>query len=82
MFCPKCKKEVQTKREDIDWFLLIILAIFTAGFGVLIYLYFYFKKVENHCVWCESICQNSNIYITQTIPSNNTTYKNRIIQIK
>ncbi|MBD3214217.1 MAG: hypothetical protein GF311_16525 [Candidatus Lokiarchaeota archaeon] len=62
MYCKKCGCEVPTKREDIDWFLLVILAIFTAGFGVLIYLAIYFDKPENRCVYCNSVCIASNEY--------------------
>lgn len=62
MYCEKCKCEVPTKREDIDWFLLVILAIFTAGFGVLIYLAIYFDKPENRCIHCNSVCIPSKEY--------------------
>lgn len=64
MYCPNCQAEVYTKREDIDWFLLVILAIFTAGFGVLIYLAIYFDKPENRCVHCNTICVASHEYKT------------------
>jgi hypothetical protein len=62
MYCKKCGAEVPTKREEIDWFLLVILTIFTAGFGVLIYLAIYFDKPENRCVYCNSVCVALNEY--------------------
>jgi hypothetical protein len=61
MYCPQCEKEVQTKREDINWAILVVLTIFTAGIGVLIYLSVYFRKPMNHCVYCNSVC-----YIKET----------------
>ncbi|MFO7797340.1 MAG: hypothetical protein ACQERB_09370 [Promethearchaeati archaeon] len=62
MYCKKCCKDVPTKREEINWFLLVILAIFTSGFGVFIYLIIYFNKPENRCIYCNSICQPSEEY--------------------
>ena len=56
MYCPNCQKEVQTKREDINWALLVLLTIFTAGIGVLVYLSAYFKKPMNKCIYCNAIC--------------------------
>ncbi len=74
MYCPKCEMEVNTQREEINWVLLIILAIFTAGIGVLIYLAIYFNKPENRCIHCDSICQKTVIvhtkYSTQTVVPN------------
>jgi hypothetical protein len=46
-YCPKCAKEVYMKREEIDICLCIILAIFTAGIGLLIYMVIYLDKKEN-----------------------------------
>ena len=78
MYCPKCKVEVSTQRDEINWVLLVILAIFTAGFGVLIYLAYYFNKPENKCIHCNSICQDTYAYasppstvITPSIDRNN-----------
>ncbi|MBD3196015.1 MAG: zinc-ribbon domain-containing protein [Candidatus Lokiarchaeota archaeon] len=73
MYCPKCMKEVNTKREDLDWFLLIILAVFTAGFGVIIYLFIYFDKPENRCMHCNSICEPAKF-----IQVNNSNYQKPI----
>jgi len=56
-YCPSCKMNVLTVREDIDMCLIIILCIFTAGIGVLIYLAIYYEKEPIRCVHCKSICQ-------------------------
>lgn len=55
--CPHCNDTVLLRREEIDVFLAIILAIFTAGFGVLIYLLIYYNQEPNHCVHCNSVCE-------------------------
>jgi len=52
-YCPHCNKIVRAKREDLDILLIIILAIFTAGIGVAIYLAIFYSKYEkNLCVKC------------------------------
>ena len=56
-YCPNCKMNVLTVREDINICLLIILGIFTAFIGPLIYLAIYYEKEPNRCVHCKSICQ-------------------------
>lgn len=56
-YCPNCKMNVLTTREDPDIFLVIILCIFTAGIGLLIYLAIYYDKEPSRCVHCKSICQ-------------------------
>ena len=56
-YCPNCKQNVLTVREDINICLLIILGIFTAFIGPLIYLAIYYDKEPNRCVHCKSICQ-------------------------
>jgi hypothetical protein len=38
MYCPKCKMNVYTKKNDFNIGLAIILAIFTGGIGLLIYV--------------------------------------------
>jgi len=57
IFCPKCNTNVLGAREEIDWFLVIILAIFTAGIALIVYLIVYYGKPENHCIHCHSIGQ-------------------------
>ena len=57
MYCPKCKMNVFTVREDLDIGLIIILCIFTAGIGAIIYLAIYFDNDANRCIHCKSICQ-------------------------
>jgi hypothetical protein len=49
--------KVLTAREEIDIGLIIILIIFTAGLGALIYLAIYYDKQENRCVHCKTICK-------------------------
>jgi len=56
-YCPNCKKNVMMVRADINVPLIIILAIFTAGFGVLVYFLFYVSNEPNRCIHCKSICQ-------------------------
>ena len=56
MYCPKCKMNVFTVRDDLDIGLLIILCIFTAGIGAIIYLAIYFDNDANRCIHCKSIC--------------------------
>ncbi|MBA7531185.1 hypothetical protein ES705_23396 [subsurface metagenome] len=57
MYCSNCKTNVLTMREEIDICLVIILCIFTAGFGLLIYLAIYYDKKPIHCVHCKATCQ-------------------------
>ena len=55
-YCPNCKMNVLTVREDINLCLIIILCILSAGIFVLIYLAIYYDKEPNRCVHCKSIC--------------------------
>jgi len=57
MFCPQCKTNVLTSREDIDICLAIILLIFTGGIGLIIYLAIYYGRDPNRCVHCNSTCK-------------------------
>ncbi len=59
MYCPVCEEEVQCKREDINWAILVLLTIFTAGFGNLIYIAVWLKKPMNRCQICDSFCYRS-----------------------
>ena len=54
-YCAHCKQNVLLKREDIDICLAIILLLFTAGIGLVIYLIIYYSKPLNRCVHCNSI---------------------------
>jgi len=78
-YCPNCKMNVLTVREDLDICLIIILGIFTAGIGILIYLAIYYEKEQNRCVHCKSICHPiSKIQHTgdfNSKPSNINKYK-------
>ncbi len=51
-YCNRCNQEVLLKREEIDTCLAIVLLIFTAGIGLLIYLAIYYSKPEDRCVHC------------------------------
>jgi hypothetical protein len=51
-WCPRCQQNVLLKREEIDTCLAIILLIFTAGIGLLIYLAIYYSRPEENCVHC------------------------------
>ncbi len=57
MYCEKCQTNVLTKREDLDIGIIILLFIFTAGVGIMIYLIVYCDKQPNRCIHCNSICK-------------------------
>ena len=57
MYCEKCQTNVLTKREDLDIGIIILLFIFTAGLGIIIYLIVYYDKKPNRCIHCNSICK-------------------------
>ncbi len=57
MYCPKCKMNVYTKPNQFNIGLAIILAIFTGGIGLLIYVAVYLDKSQKpRCIHCDSIC--------------------------
>ncbi|MFX0039809.1 MAG: hypothetical protein ACFFCY_03815 [Promethearchaeota archaeon] len=57
MYCPECKMNVYTKPNDFNIALAIILAIFTGGIGLLIYLAVYLdKEHKRRCIHCNSVC--------------------------
>ncbi|MFX1418331.1 MAG: zinc-ribbon domain-containing protein [Promethearchaeota archaeon] len=51
-WCPRCQQNVLLKREEIDTCLAIILLIFTAGIGLIIYLAIYYSRPEENCIHC------------------------------
>ncbi len=53
-YCPRCQQNVLLTREEIDTCLAIILLIFTAGIGLLIYLAIYYSKPEEYCAHCRA----------------------------
>lgn len=65
MYCPKCKMNVETKKEDFRVGLAIILVIFTGGLGLLIYAAIYLDKAKNRCIHCSSVC-NSQLISNQS----------------
>ena len=68
LYCPKCKLDVETKREDFRVGLAIILVIFTGGLGLLIYAAIYLDKAKNRCIHCNSVCNTRLV--------NNQSYSN------
>lgn len=68
-WCPRCQQNVLLKREEIDTCLAIILLIFTAGIGLIIYLAIYYSKAEDRCIHCSAKIttpQTQSPYISQT----------------
>ena len=82
MYCPRCETNVLAAREDMDICLLLILAIFTAGFGLIIYLIYYYSQDENRCIHCHSICtlQQTGQEVSLTSPVLNPYRQNRETQ--
>ncbi len=57
MYCPKCNMNVYTKKNEFNIGLAIILAIFTGGIGLLIYVAIYLDKEHKpRCIHCDSVC--------------------------
>lgn len=76
-FCPKCKEEVLLKRNDLDICLLIILTIFTAGIGTIIYLIIYYSTEPKRCLKCNSLCvplslQNKQLPVNTDVKNPNS----------
>ena len=70
-YCPRCQQNVLLTREEIDTCLAIILLIFTAGIGLIIYLAIYYSKPEEYCVHCGAkitAFQTPSPYTHQTQP--------------
>ncbi|UCC20740.1 MAG: zinc-ribbon domain-containing protein [Promethearchaeota archaeon] len=69
-WCPRCQQNVLLKREEIDTCLAIILLIFTAGIGLIIYYAIYHSRPENRCVHCGGIIttQQQSPYTYQSSP--------------
>lgn len=56
MYCPNCKMNVSTSRDDLNIPLAILLGIFTGGIGLLIYLAIWYPK-DDRCIHCKSVCE-------------------------
>lgn len=56
-YCPHCKRNVLATRKDFRVGLAIVLAIFTGGIGLLIYLAIYLDKDKILCIHCRTECQ-------------------------
>lgn len=70
-YCPRCQQNVLLTREEIDTCLAVVLLIFTAGIGLLIYLAIYYSKPEEYCVHCRArvtAFQISSPYTQQSQP--------------
>ena len=92
MYCPKCKTNVETKKEDFRVGLAIILIIFTGGLGLLIYVAIYLDKAKKvKCIHCNSICtfqlvrnqSNSNYQLvsnTNQIASQKTVVQTQLVE--
>lgn len=57
MYCPKCEKNVFTKKMKFNIGIAIILVIFTGGIGLLIYMVIYLDK-QKRCINCNAFCQD------------------------
>jgi len=74
-YCPHCQQNVLLTREDIDVCLAIILLIFTAGIGLIIYLAIYYSRAEDKCVHC-----GTRITALQTQPVGQIPYQQQTQQ--
>ena len=54
MYCPSCRDEVFTKREDFSYLLAFLLAF--TGIGLIIYILYYIDKKKDRCVTCDMMC--------------------------
>ncbi len=71
MYCPKCKTNVYTKKNDFNIGLAIILLIFTGGIGLLIYVAVYLDREHKpRCIHCDSVC-----YDQKEIDQSNSNYQ-------
>ncbi|MFX1322923.1 MAG: hypothetical protein ACFFAQ_14900 [Promethearchaeota archaeon] len=74
-YCPHCQQNVLLTREDIDICLAIILLIFTAGIGLIIYLAIYYSRKEDKCVHC-----GTRISPIQTQPAGQISYQQQALE--
>ena len=76
MYCPNCNMNVLTSKDNLNIPLAILLAIFTGGIGLLIYLAIWYSK-ENRCIHCKSVCQPllSNNQAGSNYQAHNQTYQ-------
>ena len=79
MYCPNCKMNVPTVKKDINIPLAILLAIFTGGIGLLIYLAIYIERDANRCIHCKGECS----MILENVNTNyNSQYQTTSYQIQ
>jgi len=53
-YCPRCEKDVYLVQEKMDTCIIIFLAIFTVGIGLIFY---YFMRRQDKCARCGTICR-------------------------
>jgi hypothetical protein len=74
MYCPNCKKNVLTERDDFS-FLLAFLLAFT-GLGLVIYILYHLDKKKDRCIHCKIKCLpkqlNENNIETDNVLENKT----------
>jgi len=75
-YCYHCKQNVLLAREDIDVCLALILLIFTAGIGLIIYMVYYYNKEEVRCVHCGATCSQTTC--SQTFNRSETQVKPQV----
>ena len=87
MYCPKCKMNVETKKMEFNIAIAILLAIFTGGIGLLIYVAIYLDREKRpRCIYCNSVCSaqlasnqsNSNYQLISN--SNQMTNQKSVVQ--
>ncbi len=74
-YCPYCQKNVYMKKEDFKVGLAILLLVFTAGFGLFIYLMIYLDKQPNRCIYCGTKCQELLLSSSPSAPENSESVK-------
>lgn len=77
MYCPKCNMNVYAKKNEFNIGLAIILAIFTGGIGLLIYVAIYLDREHKpRCIHCDSVCyeQKENIQQSTNYQAINTSH--------
>ena len=81
MYCPNCKTNTITERDNFS-FLLAFLLAFT-GLGLVIYILYYIDKKKDRCVHCGVKCLPKlpdNIQTTSIYPLQNES--NQLLQFK
>ena len=56
LYCPNCRRDVLCVRQRFNWALAVILALFTGGLLLLVYVAIYLSKEANLCAHCGTVC--------------------------